>query len=81
MVAGQVGCVTTLLVVGALLAGLWLDKQFGTAPIFLVLLLLASGPLTVVIMLWIVRSITSRIKKPAQSKTENLEEATREPKD
>jgi len=75
VVAGLVGFVTILIIVGSLLAGLWLDKQFDTSPLFLVLFLCASAPVTIIIMLWIVRSVTSRLHSTTQGETEILEEA------
>ena len=75
-VAGQVGCVTLIIVLIALLAGLWLDNHFDTNPIFLATLLLASVPLTVIIMLWIVRSVTSRIKPSSDSEPKSSQEET-----
>jgi hypothetical protein len=61
-VAGQVGCITVVVIALALLAGLWLDNQFGTRPLFLVGLLLASVPVTLITMFWVVRQATSRIQ-------------------
>ncbi len=61
-VAGQVGCVTVLIVFGALLAGMWLDGWLKTKPLFTVGLLLGSVPVTLVIMVWLVRSAVARIK-------------------
>jgi F0F1-type ATP synthase assembly protein I len=76
-VVGQVGCVTIFIVIGSLIAGLWLDNQFNTKPLFLILLLVLSAPVTVVIMLWIVRSITSKMEKPTPNQIETQEEAKR----
>ena len=73
VVASQVGCVTILLVAITMIAGLWLDNRFETSPIFLATLLLASVPVNVIIMLWIVRSATSRIK-PIERKDDNSQE-------
>ncbi len=70
-VAGQVGCVTLVIVVSALFIGLWLDRQFNTSPIFLATLLIGSVPITVIIMLWIVRSVTARMKP--STKVENID--------
>ena len=72
--ASQVGCVTLLFVVVALLTGLWLDNRFDTSPLFLASLLIASVPITVVVMLWIVRSITARIKPTSESIFKNTQE-------
>ncbi len=73
-VAGQVGCVTLIIVVVALLGGLWLDNRFDTSPLFLALLLIASIPVTVVVMLWIVRSVTARIKPSSEIEDEKIQE-------
>jgi F0F1-type ATP synthase assembly protein I len=43
----QVGCVTVVIVVGALLGGLWADNVFHTRPLFTVLLLILSIPVSV----------------------------------
>jgi hypothetical protein len=73
-VAGQVGCVTLIIVLAALIAGLWLDSRFNTSPIFLAFLLIASVPVTVVLMLWIVRSVTARIKPSSDIVVESQQE-------
>jgi hypothetical protein len=77
IVAGQVGCVTIIIVALALIAGLWLDNQFDTKPIFLASLLIASAPVTILLMLWIVRSATSRIKPVDTGKDMSPEDMNR----
>lgn len=62
VVAGQVGCLTLLIVLAALLGGLWLDNQYATRPLFTVILMVASVPITLVAMFWVVKKATSRIK-------------------
>ena len=42
----QIGCVTVVIVVGALLGGLWVDSLFNTRPLFTVLFLLLSIPVS-----------------------------------
>ncbi len=66
-VAGQAGCITVVIIALALLAGLWLDNQFGTRPLFLVGLLLASVPVTLITMFWVVRQATSHIQNENSS--------------
>ncbi len=61
-VVSQVGCLTTVIVVGALLLGLWLDARFGTKPWLTVVLLVGSVPVTLVMMFWIVRRLTAQIR-------------------
>jgi F0F1-type ATP synthase assembly protein I len=75
-VAGQVGCLTVVIIALALLAGLWLDNQFGTRPLFLVGLLLASVPVTLITMFWVVRQATSRIQNETSSKPEDQDRGT-----
>jgi F0F1-type ATP synthase assembly protein I len=43
----QIGCMTTIIVVAALLGGLWVDSRLNTKPLFTVLFLLLSIPVNV----------------------------------
>ena len=57
-VALQVGCLTVFLVLGAVLGGIWLDNTLGTKPIFILLFVLGSVPVTFVLTYWLaVRSV------------------------
>ena len=67
-VVGQVGCLTVFVILAALVAGLWLDGLFGTRPIFIVGLLLASVPVTLILMFWVVRQATARMQSDSSSK-------------
>ena len=53
-VASQVGCFTLVIIFGALIAGLWLDRSFETKPLFTILFMVVSMPITVFVMLCIV---------------------------
>jgi len=57
-VVSQVGILTIALIAGALLVGLFLDKRFDTKPLFTLLLLLASGPTGIYLMIQIVKRAT-----------------------
>jgi len=70
-VASQVGCLTIVIIFGALIAGLWLDRMFLTKPLFTILLMVASMPLTLYIMFRIVQGATSKIRPVIEKK--NLE--------
>ncbi len=76
-VAGQVGFVTLAIIGLALIGGLALDNQFNTRPMFTVLLMIASVPVTVVLMFRIVRAATSRIK-PSEKTESTMEDKKRE---
>jgi F0F1-type ATP synthase assembly protein I len=79
-VAGQVGCLTLLIIIAALFAGLWLDKTFNSKPIFTLVLMLASVPLTLVLMVKIVTSATKRMKpdQPKKMVDQSEEEKNRD---
>jgi hypothetical protein len=61
-VFGQVGFLTLLIVSVALVGGLWLDKVLQTKPMFTIILMAASVPLSLVVMYKVVMWATSRIK-------------------
>jgi len=68
-IAGQVGCLTLIIIFVALFAGLWLDRYFNTKPLFTIVLLIGSVPVTLFLMFRVVRAATSRIK-PVQNSEE-----------
>jgi F0F1-type ATP synthase assembly protein I len=61
-VIGQVGCLTLVIILAALIAGLWLDNQFQTRPLFALVLVLASVPITIFLMFRVVLSFAPRIQ-------------------
>jgi magnesium-transporting ATPase (P-type) len=73
-VTGQVGCLTVIIILVAFLAGRWLDNQFGGDSLFTVILMVASVPVTLVVMFWVVRSVTARFAKPPVQNSEQQEE-------
>ena len=71
-VVGQVGCFTPIILLGALFAGLWLDRQFETRPLFTILFIVGSAPISVFVLYRIVQTATSKLKTDNQ--VENSEE-------
>lgn len=63
VVIGQVGCLTLAVVLASVLGGLWLDKTFGTKPVFTLALLFAGVPLSVLLMLYASRKALARWKE------------------
>ena len=61
-IAGQVGCLTFVVIFAALFAGLWLDHYLNTKPFFTVVILLGSVPVTLFLMFRLVKAATDRIK-------------------
>lgn len=70
VVAGQAGCLTLLVVVIALLAGLWIDNLFDTRPLFTLILVIASIPISLVLMFLVVQTAITKIKTQVE-KTEH----------
>lgn len=76
-IAGQVGCLTLVIIFVALFAGLWLDGYLDTKPLFTIVLLIGSVPVTLYLMFRVVRAATSRIKpiqNSGKSETPTIEE-------
>jgi F0F1-type ATP synthase assembly protein I len=61
-VVGQVGCLTPIIIIGALFAGLWLDQQFETKPLFTIIFIVGSAPVSVYVLYRIVRTATAKLK-------------------
>lgn len=70
-VAGQVGCFTLIIVLGALFGGLWLDKRNDTKPLYTTILMIASIPISLGIMFFIVKMAISKIKPNNSKKSTN----------
>jgi hypothetical protein len=59
---GQVGFLTLFIILVALFGGLWLDKTFESKPLFTIILMVASVPVSLVLMYKVVTWATGRIK-------------------
>ena len=70
---GQVGCLTTVIVLASVFGGLWLDQTFGTKPLFTLILLLAGIPISVFLMIFISRRTLARLKLKSESKSPSNE--------
>lgn len=67
VVIGQVGCLTLVVILASVFGGLWLDSQFGTKPMFTLVLLFAGIPVSVLLMLWLSRRALARLKEKYES--------------
>jgi len=76
-VAGQVGFLTLCIVLASLFGGLWMDKRFDSKPLFTVTLMLTSIPVTLILMFWVVRNATARIKPVPPKKKPTAEDTNR----
>jgi F0F1-type ATP synthase assembly protein I len=69
--AGSVGCLTVVIILGAILGGMWLDNHFGTKPTWTLTLALISIPLSVLVMVIVVRAIIKRIQPDLEKNRKN----------
>jgi F0F1-type ATP synthase assembly protein I len=67
----QIGCVTVVIVIGALLAGLWVDKMMDTRPLFTILFLLGSIPVSLFLLVRIAFSTAAHLAPPPPQESEN----------
>jgi F0F1-type ATP synthase assembly protein I len=70
VMVGQVGCLTLIIILASVFGGLWLDKTFGTKPVFTLVLLLAGIPISVLVMLVVARRTLARLKDKAEKDSE-----------
>jgi hypothetical protein len=68
--AGTVGVVTLVIVVAALLLGIFVDAQLHTRPLFTILILLGSVPITIFVMFRLALGAIARIKPTQPTKKE-----------
>ncbi len=73
-VVGQVGCLTLAIIFLALIAGLWLDNQFHTRPLFALVLVMASVPVTLYLMFRVVLKFAPQIENAYQPPTDSEDE-------
>jgi hypothetical protein len=61
VLVGQVGCITLLVILLSVRAGLWLDAQFQSKPIYTLILLGAGIPVSVLLMLVVARRTLAKL--------------------
>ena len=72
VVIGQVGCLTLVVILASVFGGLWLDKTFGTKPVFTLALLFAGIPLSVFLMLYVSRKSLARLKEKYETEEKEI---------
>lgn len=70
VMVGQVGCLTLIIILASVFGGLWLDKTFGTKPVFTLALLFVGIPVSVFVMLFVARRTLARLKDKAEKNSD-----------
>lgn len=73
-VVGQVGCLVLISAIGSVLLGLLIDQILGTKPLFLFVLLLASVPLNVWLIIRYTRYRSKLLRDSSQQKEDDVSE-------
>lgn len=73
-IAGQAGCLTLIIILAALFAGLWLDARFDSRPWITVIFMIGSVPVTLVTMFWVVRKATARLTNSSADRSKLSQE-------
>ncbi len=76
--AAQIGCLTVVVILLALGAGLWLDSRLGTKPWFTLGLVLASIPVSLYMVVRLALSAARRAYPPSAEKVEEKPEQEQE---
>lgn len=70
--AGQIGCVIPVIILGSVLLGLWLDKIFETDKVITLIMVLGSLPVSIYLTFRLamraVKDINQSMQPPASSK-------------
>ena len=66
----QIGCVTVVIVVGALLGGLWADSLFKSKPLFTVVFMIASIPVSLYIVVRMALSTAAQFQAEIKNEGE-----------
>lgn len=61
-VTAQVGCLTLVIIIAAVIGGMALDARLSTKPWFTIGLLVASIPVSLILMFFIVRKAVAKLK-------------------
>ena len=75
-VGGEVGCLTLLIVIVAVFGGIWLDRLLDTKPLFTIILVLGSAPLSLALTFYLAMRAVKNVQSPPSSggKTPNEKE-------
>lgn len=74
---GQVGCLTVVIILIALLGGMYLDNLFNSKPNFTIGFLIGSIPVSMFVMLFVSRATVKKIKTRTAQEDQEVGKQTR----
>ena len=76
--AGQIGCVVPIIILGSVLLGLWLDKTLNTGKVITLIMVLGSLPVSIFLTFRLamraVKEINQSMQPPASTKPDSPKE-------
>ena len=73
-ILSQVGVLTIVIIIGFLLVGMFLDSRLNTKPWFTIGLIIASVPVSLVVMVIVAKAMVKKIRPEKSSKGEIQED-------
>ncbi len=73
-ITGQVGCLTLIIILGAVFGGLWLDAHYQTKPWFTMGLLIISIPVSLGVMFFVVRITLKKLKENVEKQQQEIKQ-------
>lgn len=67
--AGQIGCVVPVIILGSVLLGLWLDKTFNTGKVITLIMVLGSLPVSIFLTFRLAMRAVKEINQSMQPPT------------
>lgn len=67
---GQIGCLTLVIILGALFGGMYLDNLYGSRPWFTLILIIGSIPVSLGVMIFVSRAAIRKIKTQTAAQEE-----------
>jgi hypothetical protein len=74
IILGGVGCLVFLIIVVSLIAGLLVDRLFDTRPLFTLIFLIGSAPVTFFIVFWVVKRAARRLNLVSKDDKSTIQE-------
>jgi hypothetical protein len=73
-VFGKIGCLTFIIAAGSALLGWWIDRLLGTQPWLMIILFIASVPISMIVIYFVVKTSMPLTSNQNQQRAKSEEE-------